>query len=837
MHLRSRMRPDAFQRLQVVFDAALQQPAAARAAFVTNMCACQPGLADEVMALLAHADAAEATTLKPFAGIADTFDAIGRESMAGRTIGHFRLATEIASGGMGRVFLAHRVDGDVDQRVALKLIRRELFDASLLRRFSAERRILGSLNHPGIAHLIDAGTDDGVPFVAMEYVDGLPLLAHCARHALPLRARLVLFRDILAAVSHAHQRLVVHRDLKPDNVLVTSDGRPKLLDFGIARALDPEAPLTATVDRFLTPAYAAPERLLGQDAGVAGDVYSLGALLYELLAGAPPFDLRGCSAGEAEQQILNVPPPTMRATAARHAGRQTRELDGDLEHIVQNALRKEPEARYASVDRFDEDLARYLDRRPVLAAGSGMGYRLRKFCARNALAVSFTLVFLVAGVVVFAQTLRQNAAIRAERDRAQATLAILHDAFRYADPTRLQAGDTRARTILASAAREVGALETSQPVLFRELAYQIGEIQLNLGLNSAGLDLIRRANRVRSHVPASGRVLEVRGLILAGHMAEAHAAIGAGRETLRDVPAFLAEEGHLLYLQERHAEAIALLERSLALSASMDAPALRDRTYLYLAEAHRRHGHHDRAARVLERLIQAQSRRDGDMHPNVLVTRLRWIELLPRTGPDGAARAERALVTIEPALDRYFDPGSAIQGEYHNLFGRLLSDQMRHEDALRHFRQALSADEIALGPLHENTLRAHLNVAIQIAYGMRDRSPAHPHFATAIDGIERSLGPASSLAGFARLEAAKARFWDQDIAAARHLLAPAHAVSFFPAMTPVNRDEYLAALHYGFGPVDCATRGRSRNDLSHDAAVARVLICRHDPQGQRRPAP
>lgn len=675
-------------------------------------------------------------------------------------------------------------------------------------------------------------------------MDGLPLLDYCARHALPLRARIELFRAILAAVSYAHRSLVIHRDLKPANVLVTADGRPKLLDFGIAKALDPDEPQTVTADRFFTLAYAAPELLLGRNAGVACDVYALGAMLYELLAGVPPFDLKAAGAADIERTILMVPPQPLRAAAVRGGGinnqlrnqpRWIRELEGDLESIVQKALRKEPESRYASVEQFDEDLLRYLERRPVVASGAGKWYRIRKFCARNALAVSFTALFAVVASVGMIHVVRQNAEIRAERDRAQTALAILRDAFRSADPAQLEAGDTRARAILSSAAREVLAMERRQPAVFRELAYQIGGIQLNLGLTKEGLALVQRANRSLPAASDAGALLEIRGLIMAGRNREARALIEARRTALGALPEFLAEEGHLLYLEERHVQAAAMLERLLSSPGFAAESVLRDRAYLYLAETHRTAGHPERALKVLDRQVREQGKRYGQQHPIVLVSRLRRVELLVATA--AAEAGERELIALKPLLDRSYDAGSAVQGEYHHSFGQLLNAQNRSEEALRYFRQALEADLVALGPDNENTLRDHLNIAITIAYGATDRSGAYPHFAQAIAGIEKTKGAGASLAGFSRLEAAKSHYWDRDPAAARRVLTPANAPIFFPAMTAVNRREYLAALHFGFGPQDCAPGWEKRaGAASSPPDIARRLICGYDPDGTHRPS-
>jgi eukaryotic-like serine/threonine-protein kinase len=849
------MRADLFKEVQRIFDAALEQDEGSRIRFVEVACGLDRALAEEVLTLLAYEAKAHASeTVRPFALAADAFESAETNALIGQIVGRYRLEAEIASGGMGRVFKAWRVDGDVEQIVALKLIRVEMFNPALLKRFSTERKILASLNHPGIAHLIDAGTDErGTPFVAMEYVDGLPLQEYCTRNALPIRARIELFRQVLAAVSHAHRNLVVHRDLKPSNILVSADGRVKLLDFGIAKELDVDLGRqdTATAHRFFTPAFAAPEQLDDGNVSIACDIYGLGAVLYVLLTGAPPFDFSELSPGEIERRIRMVPPASMSASVAargdgairalgvENTSRWSREIKGDLEQIVQKALRKEPQSRYLSVDQFDEDIARYLDRRPVLASGAGWWYRTRKYCERNALAVSFSLVFAAAGAVAVAHVLRQNAEIRAERDRTQIALDraqiafdILQNTFRSADPTGLDGGDMRARSMLAAASREVDRLEISQPDLYRDLSYRIADIQLNMGMTGAGLDLVQRANRTIRAPADEGRLLEIRAKIMATRYAEARALIEAARARLRDHPEFIAEDAHLLYLERRYPQAIALLDPLLA-RRSM-APTLRDRIYWYLAEAYRESNRFEQAVAVLDRQIREQSVRNGQEHPSTLVSRLRRIE--PLIALEQAASAERELIALKPKLDRHYDAESSIMGLYYNLLGKALNAQEKPVEALAHYRQALTINQKSLGADHQNTWLSHMNIALVIMYGGGDRRDAYPHFASAIAGFEKDMKTTASLAGFARLEAATAHYWDKNDTVARRMLTPPHALEYFERMTESNRAQYLAGLFYGFGRQDCSQGWQKRvQALPESKRVARTLLCRYDPQAKNRP--
>ncbi len=837
------MLTDRFKQLQDIFAAALECDVGSRAEYVAIACKNDPAMAEEVSALL-NFDATSDTG-RPFVLALTAMDAIEAKTMLGRTVGRFRLDAEIASGGMGRVFRASRVDGELAQTVALKLVRSEIFNEALLKRFSAERRILSSLNHPGIAHLIDAGTDEsGTPYVAMEYVDGLPILEYCARHGLPVRSRVLLFRQILAAVSCAHRNLVVHRDLKPANVLVTAEGRVKLLDFGIAKALDDGCEDTLTHEHYFTPAYAAPEQLLKQSVTVGCDVYSLGGILYTLLAGAPPFDLSGLSAGEMERNVLGIPPERMRAAATMRGKcalqaqgisnpvRWAAQLDGDLESIVQKALRKEPAARYGSVDQFDDDLERYLNQRPVRASEAAWVYRSRKFLQRNAVAVFFTVMASFSISVGVLQVVKQNGQIRLERDRARMALDVLRSSFRSADPTQLEVGDITARTILASAAREIGYLQQRNPQLFRDLAYEIGGIQLDLGMTTAGLNLIRRANGLLPDPPDSGMLLEVRALIAASRLDDARVMLDAYRSRLGGRPDFIAEDAHLLYLERHYSEAIRLCERLFSEDFEMS-PVLRDRVYWHLAESYRKSDLPEKAVAVLEKQIAEQKKNYGSNHPAILMSRLRKAELLPAVGNTVSAEVE--LVAIKPFLDRYYDQVSAIHGQYHGVYGQLLANQNRRSEALEHFRQALIADEIALGPDHDNTLRTHFNIALMVAYGTGSRDEAYPHFSKAITGIEKKGKDSYAFVGFFRLEKAKSHFWDKDMNAARSTLAPPHALVYFKEMAEINRKEYLAALYYGFGNPDCGSGWKKRVGAKADPnSIATTLMCRYDPDAVNR---
>ena len=397
----------SLERLKEIFHSAREFPPGKRDAFLTGACGSDEQLRREIDALLESDRAADDFIADPPAGlVADAFgDISSTPSDAGRMIGHYKLLECIGSGGMGAVYLAERADQQFQMQVAIKLIKRGMDTDSVLRRFQHERQILASLEHPNIARLLDGGTtDDGVPYFVMEYIEGHRIDRYAEEHQLPISERLELFRQVCGAVSYAHQRLVVHRDLKPSNILVTPSGVPKLLDFGIAKIIQPndsaEALPTITLVPIMTPEYASPEQIEGAPATTLSDVYSLGAVLYELLAGRPPYRLENRSPQEIEKAISTAQIEKPSAVAIRPE--DARRLRGDLDNIVRMAMRKETARRYRSVEQFSEDIRRHLTGRPVGAQPDTLSYRSGKFLRRNRLAVSAAaLLFLtlVGGII------------------------------------------------------------------------------------------------------------------------------------------------------------------------------------------------------------------------------------------------------------------------------------------------------------------------------------------------------------------------------------------------------------------------------------------------------
>ncbi len=489
----------------------------------------------EIAALLrAHEQAGDFLAEPAFAPPSDTSasSAVYAVSDAPSQLGPYRLLRELGVGGMGAVHLAERTIAGATQRVALKLLRGDVASADALRRFDHERRTLASLEHPAIARLLDGGEIDRRPYIAMEYVDGQPIDAYARSRRLDVSARLRLFRDVCAAVQFAHQNLVVHRDLKPSNILVTRDGRVKLLDFGIAKLLDDGAALdassrfamTRTGQMVLTPRYASPEQVTSDRITTASDVYSLGVVLYELLTGRPPYELKSGTAHEMQRVVCHAQPDppssvirasttssAQLATFGADSRRLGRRLAGDLDLIVLKALRKAPERRYASVEQFADDIQRQLRGLPVHARPESLLYTWRKYAQRHAVALSAAaavFLALVLGVIGTSIGLtRANAAAQEaarQRTAASETAGFLRSILTSLTPEEAQGRDTTLlRELIDEAAPRIDAEFANTPETAASLHMTLAQTYAAIAEYAAAQHHAERAVALFAETPAS----------------------------------------------------------------------------------------------------------------------------------------------------------------------------------------------------------------------------------------------------------------------------------------------------------------------------------------------
>ena len=515
-----RMTAQRWQRLEDLFHSMLALPPEQRAAALAEACGDDDQLRVEVERLL-RADAhASAFVGSAAAELERAAAAVLPDS---GQIGAYRIVRELGRGGMGSVFLGERADAQFDMRVAIKLIKRGMDSDAVLERFRHERQILAGLEHPNIARLLDGGTtSDGVPYFVMEYIDGVAIDEYCRTHQLPIEARLNLFRQVCAAVSYAHQHLVVHRDIKPSNILVTAEGVPKLLDFGIAKLVESgeETMATAFGAQAMTPQYASPEQLRGERVTTVSDVYALGVLLYELLCGEKPYEVSGKSAEEIRQIVTATPIARPSATAAKRGDDVTaRRLRGDLDAIVLTAVRHDASERYGSVAFLDDDVRRHLEGRPVTARGDSWTYRAARFVRRRKLGVAAAaaiLLTLVGGVIATSWQARVARAERARAERRFADVRRLSTSFlfEFHDAIATLPGSTPARLLVVGKALEyldsLAAEAGNDRELQRELAAaydRVGDVQGNPGAANLGdidgaIKSYRKAESIRRALAA-----------------------------------------------------------------------------------------------------------------------------------------------------------------------------------------------------------------------------------------------------------------------------------------------------------------------------------------------
>jgi serine/threonine protein kinase/tetratricopeptide (TPR) repeat protein len=432
------MTPERWQEIKAMLAAVLERPAEERATFLDQACDGDGSLRAEVESLIAEEQAEDELDSSVFSAGRHLKSLLSSESaeaplhiltaQANQRIGAYKIIREIARGGMGAVYLAERADDQYRRQVAIKLIRRDMDTDFVLRRFRNERQILAALDHVNIARLFDGGTtEDGLPYLVMEYIEGLPINAYCDQHELNIKERLELFHKACGAIHYAHQRQVIHRDIKPSNILVTKEGVPKLLDFGIAKLLTPELAAqtldpTVTGLHLMTPAYASPEQVKGEPITVASDVYSLGVLLYELLTGHKPYRVRNqlelaravveeeparpSTAISLTEEVpgagsspITITPDSVSKVREATPERLVKRLRGDLDNILLMALRKDPQRRYASVEDFSADIRAHLENRPVKARKDSIVYRANKFVRRKYGVAPLVVSLILVGVI------------------------------------------------------------------------------------------------------------------------------------------------------------------------------------------------------------------------------------------------------------------------------------------------------------------------------------------------------------------------------------------------------------------------------------------------------
>ena len=761
-----------WHRIQSLFDAVADLPVADRAAFLATACADDEMLRTEVAAML-DVDSAGGSLLDGDAG-ALACDLIN-DAKPVTGIGRYTIVRRLGRGGMGVVYLARR--DDLGHLVAIKVLDDAWVSAARRERFASEQRLLAQLTHPSIARLYDADTlADGTPWFAMEFVEGVTVDRYCEQHAAPLGERLRLFRSICEAVRYAHQRLVVHCDLKPSNVLVTPDGTAKLLDFGIARQLDGTV---GSVDRTrtgmhpMTPAYAAPEQVRGERAGVQVDVYALGVMLYEMLTGRRPYDLSERAPREIEA-IVNGPEPEKPSVAATTSPSAVRGVGrgswADLDVLCRTAMHRDPERRYQTVEALARDVDRFLAGKPLEARPDSLSYRIRKFSTRHwrPLAAAAAVIVLLSGVVSF-YTMRLASArdaMVAEAARAVRIQQFMLGLFDAGETDVAPASDLRVVTLVERGLKEAEALDRD-PAAQAALRHTLGGIYQRLGDHERADQLLRTALDQRRSMYGEDHPDVTESLVALGLLRVEQAQLDEAERLLRDavnaartapaghpVPALAtAALGKVLEERGEYPEAITLLERAVVLHGQANSPASALATTMSeLANTHFYAGNLDQSAALNLRVLELNRRLHGDRHPNV--------------GDDlinlGAIASNRG--QYREALDYYREALDIIEGWYGGnhpetasamtILAQGLSYADQHREARELLERALAVQESVYGETHPRVAFA-LNELGNIDMRQQQFESAADAFARALsiyrriypDGHYRVAVALSNLAG------------------------------------------------------------------------------------------
>ncbi|MGH7630564.1 MAG: tetratricopeptide repeat protein [Gemmatimonadales bacterium] len=780
-----RMSREEWERLEEVLDVALELSPDDRVAFVEQACGTEELLRNRVRAVLGvteragdflerPADAYAAELLRELAEEVEAGAELASEesgSVAGGRLGPYRLVRELGRGGMGAVYLAERDDEQYDRRVAIKVLPAGLLSRGLRTRFLLERRIQASLEHPHIARLYDAGVGaDGTPYFVMEYVEGRPIDRHCDEGRLPIRARLALFDQVCDAVQFAHRNLVVHRDLKPGNILVSNDGVVKLLDFGIAKllptAVDGGATLTGRGGfQPLTPEYASPEQLRGEPVSTATDVYALGVLLFDLLAGGWPYRPRDQSVLSLERAVLEQDPdrpslaisrapddpPVSERRATTPAGLR-RQLRGDLDNIVLTALRKEPDRRYVSVQHLRDDIRHYLERRPVSARPATWEYRTRRFVRRHAVGVAAATLVGVSLIAGLAGTAWQARAASREARRADQVRQFVVELFQVSDPDRAKGDTITARALLDRGAERLDTALAAEPELRAEMLTVLGGIYQKLGAYDRARPLLEDALAVRGarlgprHLDAAKSAADLASLLYEqGEYQQAEEltrnALAVRRELLGPedtlVAASMTDLAAIVNAQGKHDEGERLLRVGLEIDRKRGSPALVGTDLNNLSVTLWSRGKYPEALSLAEEALALRRELHGEEHTEVAISLHNLGTALMASGEyQRAEERYREALAIRKKLLGAEHPHVALTL---NQLGLLLQTRGRLEESGQAHREALAIRREAFGDDHPEVAASLNNLGI-VLYSRGDRAGAVDHFERALTIWRRELG-------------------------------------------------------------------------------------------------
>ena len=742
-----------WQQIQSVFEEVIDVSPTERAKKLANSCGADADLKRSVESLLASDQTTEDPLLNAISEAAESLLVEHQDRLVGTRIGHYRIVSILGHGGMSTVYRGERDDSQYQQTVAIKVLHHSALHPRLRNRLHSERHILATLAHPSIARLIDSGDlEDGTPYLVMELVDGESIDNYCDSRTLFIRERLELFIQVCAAVQFAHRNLVVHRDIKFANILVTSDGTPKLLDFGIAKLLAPESlshtvPVTRLQERILTPENAAPEQVLGRPITTATDIYGLGVLLYQLLTGRSPYRLLSYSQLQLERAICMDDPLRPSQMVVAKLGSETdvdrsrisdrrglspqrlhARLSGDLDAIVAMAMRKEPDRRYASVEALADDLNRHLAGKPVLARQGDWRYNSAKFMRRHLLGVSLVAAGFLGLAVIAGVTLWQNHRIELAReaaaqesDRAKQVSAFLVDVFSQADPFKAQGHESTAKELLDRGADKIRGNVTLQPEVRAQLLESIGLAYRRQGLSDRAIPLFEQAVAIRR----------------AERPIDNHRVAAA----LANLSRAMTDGGQLV-------SAEAYLQQALDLSRSGDESPSVETADILVQFAQFEFGAKSdpaRASKLFAEALDIYHHDLGDQNLSVavtlsgLATAATWMDDLP-----SAEKYQRQAIEIFQATvsRNYPDHAVALVS-----LGEILTQRGKYEEAERLLTEGLQIERNVFGADNERVAQTESHLAH--LYDQRgDTQRAIDATKIAIDIASRDLGPTHYMTGY-----------------------------------------------------------------------------------------
>jgi serine/threonine protein kinase len=719
---------DVWDQAKEILALAFEQSAEERSTFVRKACGGNARLLSEVESLLSHYDSADSLLENSPAANVRSFLPV---AMTGKRIGAYRIIREIGQGGMAVVYLGERDDQNYRKQVAIKMVKPGIGTEQVLQRFRNERQTLAALDHSNIVKLLDGGsTEEGVPYLVMDYVEGLPIDQYCDRHKLSIADRLQLFSKVCAAVQYAHQNLVVHRDLKPGNILITGEGSPRLLDFGIAKLLDPkflQAPLVTRVEaRPMTPEYASPEQVRGDPITSATDVYSLGVLLYEILTGRHPYEVHDSSWQEIERLVCEDDPPRPSTRVSTDQDSKTtaevrmaeprqlvKLLRGDLDWITMKALEKEPGRRYASVSELSADLGRYLSHEPVSARPSSTTYRAQKYIRRHpvGVAVAAGLVLLLAGFAIMQSV--QLRRITRERDRANRVTEFMEGMFKVSDPSEARGNSITAREILDKASKDIDTGLAKDPELQAQMIHVMGDVYRDLGLFPRAQVLYQRSADIRRQVLGPENADTLR--------------------SVDDLAWVLNQEGQAAKAEQLQRETVATRQRVFG---KQNLDTLKSMSNL--AWTLDREGHYAEAEKLEREVLDVRQRltKEGDQSTAATMN-----NLAATLGHEGHfAEAEKLKRETLDLRLRILGPEHPDTLTSMNNLSYTLQQEGHYADAEKLERETLDLQRRILGPEHPDTLRSMNNLADDLVHESRT-AEAEQLQRDALAIKQRVLGP------------------------------------------------------------------------------------------------